>query len=49
MANLVLVAVYVAVEVCHKVGGSRDENRYIGGLVQDVMRPSREQQNCVIQ
>ena len=29
MANLVLVAVYVSVDVCRKVGGSRGENRYI--------------------
>eukprot|EP01048_Picozoa_sp_COSAG05_P044022 COSAG05_NODE_24691_length_232_cov_4.421053_1_plen_32_part_10 len=32
MANLVLVAVYVSVEVCRKVGGSRGENRCVGGL-----------------
>ena len=30
---LVLVAVYVSVDVCRKVGGSRGEHRYIGGLV----------------
>ena len=33
VANLLLVAVYNAVDVCRKVGGSRGENRYIGGLV----------------
>ena len=33
VANLVLVAVYVAVDVCRKGGGSRGDNRYIGGLV----------------
>ena len=33
VANLVLVAVYVSVDVCRKVGGSRGEHRRIGGLV----------------
>ena len=41
MANLVLVAVYVSVEVCRKVGGSRGENRCVGGLAY-----SRAKEKC---
>ena len=48
MANLLLVAVYNAVDVCHKGGGSRGENRYIGGLVYDVTLASEEHRTCEI-
>ena len=50
MAILVLVAVYVAVDVCRKGGVSRGENRYIGRLVVlwDVTLASEEHRTCEI-